>query len=177
MKILSFFPNSKLTSLLVFLPIVVLCSVLFGGCYSFTGSSVPDHIKTIFIPIVEDKSNFGNAQYREELTQVLVQKFRNDNTFTVVQEKSDARISVSILTITDATANVKSGELENERKVSVTLKATYYDHVKKRQIWERNFTEFQTYSVSEGLDGRDRTVRKLLQLLSENVLLAVVSGW
>jgi len=41
------------------------------GTYSFTGSSVPGHLKTIAIPIAQDRSGAGIPGLRELLTQEI----------------------------------------------------------------------------------------------------------
>ena len=59
---------------------VVLIAINFTACcaYSFTGASVPEHLKTIAIPIADDRSGSGEPGLREDLTQTLIEKFIND---------------------------------------------------------------------------------------------------
>ncbi|HTR98852.1 MAG TPA: hypothetical protein VML00_03820, partial [Bacteroidota bacterium] len=58
---------------------------LFGGCvYSFTGASVPAHLKTVAIPLVDDQSGFGEPGLREKFTNELIQLFTSDNSLEVV---------------------------------------------------------------------------------------------
>ena len=62
---------------------LLLAAALSGctGCpYSFTGASVPPHLKTIAIPIVEDQSGFGDPTLRDQFSQQLQQRFLNDAT-------------------------------------------------------------------------------------------------
>lgn len=57
--------------------LVGFCVVLFllPGCrYSFSGGSVPPHLKTIAIPIVQDQSGYGDPTLRDEFTQQLDRK-------------------------------------------------------------------------------------------------------
>ena len=60
----------------------------FNGCciYSFTGASVPEHLKTIAIPIADDRSGGAEPGLREKLTEVLTQKFIDDNTLQVTDK-------------------------------------------------------------------------------------------
>lgn len=55
--------------------LVVLTAINFTSCcaYSFTGASVPEHLKTIAIPIADDRSGSGEPNLRENLTQKLIQ--------------------------------------------------------------------------------------------------------
>src|SRR5688500_3557577 len=47
--------------------------VLFAGCYSFTGASIPAHLNTVGIPLATDNSGFGRSEMRQELTEFLTQ--------------------------------------------------------------------------------------------------------
>lgn len=161
-----------------------------SGCYTFTGASVPPHLKTLQIPLAEDVSGFGDARYRDIFTLRLAQVFRTDNTFTIVQDKPDAMLSVTITSITDATASVggsggntgtnvaTASELERERKVTVGVDVTYTDLVKKKKLFEKkSFSQFRVYQVADGQQGRDAAIQRVLQLVSDDILLAVISGW
>lgn len=178
----------SLQPFLLLLFTLCLSSVL-SSCYTFTGASVPPHLKTLQIPLAEDVSGFGDARYRDILTLRLAQVFRTDNTFTIVQDKSDALLNVTITSITDATATVSNAGvtgtssadaagLERERKVTVAVEVTYSDLVKKKKFFEKkSFSQFRVYQVSEGQQGRDAAIQRVLQLVSDDILLAVISGW
>lgn len=160
----------------------VSLSMALTGCYSFTGGSIPAHLKTLSIPLADDTSGFGNAQLRENLTQQLVQSFRRENAFSLVQERSDAVLEVSITNISEVTATVQQTsaqqlEAERDKQVIVSVKVVYQDIVKQKQIWEKQFAPPQTYAIAAGLQGRDAAIERALKQIANDVLLAVVSGW
>jgi hypothetical protein len=151
--------------------------VQLTGCYSFTGGSVPEHLKTLYIPGVNDKSGYGNPQYKDQLMQLLIDKFRNDGTFNLVERNGDAKLSVSISSIRDETMTVNPGELEKERKIVVLCQVEYLDAVKKKSIFNKNFTAFNIYSIANAQAERNQSIEKALEQISEDILLGVVSGW
>jgi hypothetical protein len=92
---------------------VVLFAINFTSCcaYSFTGASVPEHLKTIAIPIADDRSGSGEPGLRENLTQKLIQKFIDDNTLQVAERTSaNALLECTIISLSDAPAIVSAGE-------------------------------------------------------------------
>jgi hypothetical protein len=160
----------------------VFLSIALTSCYSFTGGSIPSHLKTLSIPLADDTSGFGNAQLRENLTQQLVQSFRRENAFSLVQERSDAVLEVSITNVSEVTATVQQtsaqqAEAERDKQVIVSVKVVYQDIVKQKQIWEKQFAPPQTYAIASGLQGRDAAIERALKQIANDVLLAVVSGW
>lgn len=150
---------------------------LLTACYSFTGGSIPEHLKTLQIVNVDDVSGFGNPLYREELSRLVLEKFRNDNSFSLIDNLADAKLSISITSIGDIPVSIKPGELEKERKVTVVLTADYYDNTLKKVIWNKNFENFSIYDVSNVQENRNREILKILEQTSNDILLAVVSGW
>ncbi|MBL7997809.1 MAG: hypothetical protein JNL32_04130 [Candidatus Kapabacteria bacterium] len=174
MKTISFLRHYTHTLLpLILGSIMLVC----GGCYSFTGGSVPPHLKTISITTAVDNSNFGSPQYRELFTRQLVDKFRSDNTLSLVERDGDARIIPVITTIREEAVIVRAGDIERERKLTVSVEAEYFDAVKKKQIFKRTFSNVENYAVANAASERDRVIRLLLQRNTDDILLAVISGW
>ena len=150
---------------------------MFTGCYSFTGGSVPDHLKTISLTAVQDNSGFGNPRFRDVLTRSLLDKFRNDNTLVLVESNGDAQLQSTIIRINDDVVSVSPGEVERERRIAVSVETDYTDYVKRKQVWKRTFSNFQVYLISQGQQAREDAVIAALQQIGEDILLAVVSGW
>ena len=174
MKKNSFFRNTKLRIDYV---ICILVLVLFSGCYSFTGGSVPEHLKTLYIATINDNSGYGDPRYREQLTQLIIDKFRNDNSLKIVDRNGDARLSIVISSIKDETLVVRPGEVETERKISVTCDVDYFDAVKKKEIFKKPMTNSIVYPLANAVTERNKAISKAFEQLSDDILLAVVSGW
>jgi hypothetical protein len=155
---------------------VLSCSFL-ASCYSFTGGSVPEHLNTLYIAPVNDKSGFGNPQYRNELMQSLTDKFRSDNSFDLVERNGDAKLFVTITSINEEISAVSPGELADEKKVTVRCSAEYYDAVENKTLMQKNFESFDVYEIARSQAGRDAAVRSALDIITDEILLAVVSGW
>jgi hypothetical protein len=147
------------------------------GCYSFTGGSIPPHLKTLSIPLADDASGFGQPQLRELLTQQILQAFRRDNAFTLVEDRADAVLTVTIANITEETATVQQGEAERDKKVVVTANVVYEDRVKQKIIWQKPMPATIAYDIASGLQGRDAALQRALQQIANDILLSVVSGW
>jgi hypothetical protein len=154
---------------------------MLSGCYSFTGGSIPEHLKTLYIANVEDNSGYGNPLYRDFLAQQLFDIFRDDNSFSITETDGDARLQITIAAIKDQTIGIEagssSGELESERKIVVSCEADYYDAVKKKSIWKKSFSNYGTYNVANSSTERDAAVQGALKQTADDILLAVVSGW
>jgi hypothetical protein len=175
MKNISYLNNIKSQLISVICGFVLLT---ISGCYSFTGGSIPEHLKTLQIAAVEDRSGYGNPTYRDVLTSLIFSNFRSDNSFKIVESNGDARLAVVIVRVTDVPQTVQANEIASGNKLTITCDIEYYDAVQKKQIWKQTVTAYNTYDVESDAQGnRDKAARTVLTQTADDILLKVVSGW
>jgi hypothetical protein len=157
------------------LPLVLMAIM---GCYSFTGASVPAHLRTIAIPVVDDQSNFGEPGLREQFTRELTTKFITDNSLQVADRAgADCMLEGTILTVADAPQVIQPGEQVSKRRITVTVRFAFQDLRLKRKAWEKSFSNWGDYDSGGGLSRRQDGLRDALSKLTDDVLLETVSGW
>jgi hypothetical protein len=162
----------------LFLASSALLTTLVGCVYSFTGASVPAHLKTIGIPLVDDQSGFGEPGLREEFTQELTNLFISDNSLQVTDRSSaDALLVGAIASISDAPSVVQQGEQVSKRRITVTVKYTFQDMKLRRKVWEKNFSNWGDYDSGGGLSQRKVGLQEAIRKITEDILLETVSGW
>lgn len=165
---------------LLFLLIALTVVLNFTACcsYSFTGASVPKHLNTIAIPIADDKSGSAEIGLRESLTQKLIQKFIDDNSLQVTDRvNADAILECTVVSFNDAPAIVSAGENVTSRRITVGVKASYKDLVKKVTVFDKTFTSYQDYPQGGSLSDRNNAIEKVFDQITEDILLETVSGW
>lgn len=170
-----------------FLVFVLLLSgiVILQSCsYSFTGASVPSHLKTISIPTFSDKSGSGEFDLNRKLSSQLIQKFIDDNTLLVSDRlNSDSILEGTIVALSDAPSVVSGGETVTSRRVTITIRAVYKDLVKKQTVFEKNFSNYGDYPTTKFPPGDDvisvrkKAIDEAIDKITEDILLGVVSNW
>jgi hypothetical protein len=153
--------------------------VCCSGCpYSFTGASVPPHLKTIAIPFADDRSGSGEATLRDLLSQKLTQKFIDDNNLRISDKSNaDAVLECVITGFNDAPAVVTSGETVATRRITITVQVSYKDLVKRKTIYEKSFSNYGDYATDKGVDDRTNAISNAIDKISDDILLDTVSGW
>src|SRR5512135_1553228 len=148
-------------------------AALLSGCpYSFTGASVPAHLKTIAIPLVDDQSGFGEAGLREKFTTALTNLFISDNTLAVADRSTaDAILEGAITSVRDAPSVVGQGEQVRQRRVTVTVKFVLKDMKLRRTMWEKTLSNWGDYDSGGGASQQDAGIQEAIRKLSEDVLL------
>lgn len=172
--------NVKHTSYSIIFLFITSTLINFVGCcvYSFTGASVPQHLKTIAIPIAEDRSGSGEPGLKELLTEQLIQKFINDNTLQVTEKvNADAELDCVILPLSDAPAIVSAGETVKTRRVTINVQVTYKDLVKRKNIFDKKFSNYGDYPSGGTISQRRDAIQAAIDNITEDILLDTVSGW
>lgn len=162
-----------------FIMLISLVSILESCSYSFTGASVASHLKTISIPIVKDKSGSSEPNLENNLTNELIQKFIDDNTLSVAEKaKADALLECTVVSLPDSPESVTgTNEKATLRRISMSVKIIYKDLVKKKTIFERTITEYSTYDTENFIESRNAAILSVVDKITEDILLAVVSNW
>ncbi len=171
--------KSFFRSFLTFL-FTTLLIIKFEGCcfYSFTGASVPPHLKSIAIPVADDRSGSAESGLREMLTQKLIQKFIDDNSLQIVDRvNANSILETVIVSYNDAPAIVTAGENITSRRITIGIKASYRDLVKKNVVFDKVFTNYANYPSSGSLSEKNKAIEEIIEKTSEDILLETVSGW
>ena len=168
--------NFVIRSLL--LVIGFLCLVEFNGCYSFTGASVPPHLKTIAIPLFDDQSGSGEPNLREQLTNKLQEAFIKDNNFQLTDRRtSDALLEGTIVSMPNEPAVLTKGEAVTKNRITLNVKVIYRDQKMKKQMYEKQFSRYADYDISSGPSAKQTAITSAIEQLTEDILLETVSGW
>jgi hypothetical protein len=158
--------------------IALIIAMHVTGCYSFTGASVPTHLKTIAIPLMDDQSGSGEPGLREKLTRALTDLFIRDNSLEVADKTTaDSVIEGVILSAPDAILSVAGGERVNKRRVTLSVKVVYQDMKLRKKVYEKTFSNYGDYDSGTGFSGKQAALEEAIRKISEDILLDTVSGW
>ncbi len=166
----------KFVKTMLCLFLIVNYQLFFNGCYSFTGASVPAHLKTVAIPLFDDVSGFGEPGLREKFTQKLTELFRNDNNLEIGERlTADSIVEGTISSVIDAPQVIGGNNIITTRKITVTIHASFTDMKLRKKIWERDFSAWGEYT--QGQQIRDVALTEAVNKAAEDILLETVSGW
>jgi hypothetical protein len=159
---------------------VALC---FCGCgpYSFTGSSLPSHIKSVAVPIFENETL--EYDVANQVTEAITQRFLADNRLKVVGEtRADAVVEGRVTSYENKVNNYSADETPEDYIVVLRVAVTFRDAVKNRELWKSgDLVVSEVYSVVPGSDqtltdeesARAEAIRKL----AEDVLARTMEQW
>jgi hypothetical protein len=150
-----------------------------GGCsYSFTGSSVPQHLRTIRIALFDDQTGSGEPALREQVTNRLIERFRQDNSLDATDQVSaDCELEGAIATFTDLPTVVTAGESVQRARITIGVQAVFRDQKLKKTVYEKTFTAWGEYDIGADPTIRRAAITTAIDKVTEDILLETVSGW
>lgn len=154
----------------------VLGLLALNGCgaYSFS-SSGRSEFKNIAVPLFENQTReYG---IRELLTEGVINRFIQDGTLPVVNEKrAEAVLRGNVLSYIRQPYTYAADESVQEYRVIITIQARLEDPVRRQVIWEEaelvQWGNFKATGESED-EGKFRAVNKL----AEDIVNRTVRSW
>jgi len=142
------------------------------GIYSFSGSTIPSHIKTINVPLFEDKTaEFGIDQ---QLTDAVIDGITKDNTLKISGPRGgDSVLKGIIVNVREQAGQYDQQERASDYRIFITVRVTFEDVKKRKTLWEEEFSEWGRY---EGVN-RDDGIKEAVEKLKEVIINRLVSGW
>ena len=157
---------------------IISASIILSGCtYSFKGGSVPPHLKTIAIPVVEDQSGLGDPTLRTTFTTQLVYLFTSDNTLQLTDKNTADCILEGVITEAKEGTPVIQGSQVVQRRITITVHMTFQDLKLRKKIWEKDFSSYGDYPSGGGVSQRSTGVTTALKNITEDILNDTVAGW
>ncbi len=151
----------------------VFCFICMGcGIYTFSGSTLPGHLKTVDIPLFIDQSLQPGVA--EEITSELNQEILDNKLLKPVSQNSDASFNGKVLSYKNHpyTYGTESIRQVNVTSYSVTISVDieFYDNKKDKVLYKGVVTEEGIYDFETETeeDGKKRAVKKIIDQIMQN---------
>ena len=154
--------------------LTVAAIFVLQGCYSFTASTLPSHIKTVKIHEVEDKTL--DPVLANNIREGVVEMFRkNAGGVRLVNENASADFEMALLSYTNKPENYNSNSDVETYRVTIRVSVRFYDNIKEKIIYEsKSLSAEGTYDVqaneTEDRHGQARAIEKMQDLIITNAL-------
>jgi hypothetical protein len=155
-----------------------LLSFTGSGCiYSFTGSSLPSHLKTVEIPLFSNQSLEPNVA--DEITTELNKQIISANLLKIVQRNGDASVSGVVTSYSNTPYNYSAAGTRQvdvqQYIVRITADVEFMDKKKDAVIYKGTVTGEGVYDVQKltERDGKQKAESEIVQRIMQNS----VQGW
>jgi hypothetical protein len=145
------------------------------GPYSFSGSA-STHIKTIAVPVFEDRTaEFG---VKDRLSTAIVDEFTRDNTLKIADRRmADSVLLGTLMSVQETAGAYNQQESVQEVRVTVTVQLKYEDLKKRKTLWEAQMSQFGSYSPRAASSTRQAAIDEAIRKIANEVRNKTVSDW
>lgn len=151
-----------------------LCLMVFLGCgvYTFSGSTLPSHLKTVDIPLFINQSLQPGVA--EDITAKLNQHVEASNLLKPVSQNSDATISGKVLSYKNRPYTYGSESLRNVNVTSyvveISVDVEFYDNKKDKTLYKGVIAEEGIYDFENETeeDGKRKAIDRIVEQIMQN---------
>lgn len=162
--------------------ILILLMISVTGCfqYSFTGTSIPEGVNTIFIPFFADQSSSGVADLSDRLNETLINRFINQTRLNLAnsRDEADAVLEGSITSYNSRIVSISGEEQAEQNEISISVRATFQFTDAEEPEWSKTFSGSANYDPNEDpIEGENTAAAAALSQVANNMFNDAVSGW
>lgn len=171
-------PNRLLVRLLPCALAVILAA---GGCaYSFRGTNLPAHIKTVAIPNFDNETLEPNLD--QEVTTAVIERFIRDGRLKIAPEgQADARLEGKIIKYENKVYNYQADQSPRDYIVVLTVALSLRDQVKNRDLWKDDGMTRTAVHVPGGqtpaLTTEEEARREAIDTLARDLVSRTLEQW
>jgi len=148
--------------------------------YSFTGTSIPNDVNTVYIPFFPDNSQSGLGDLSDRLYNAIVNRFVNQSRLSLnnEEESADSWMEGAIQSYRNRPFSVGGDEQANLNEIQIVVRATFQFANSDEPIYSKSFTGTATYDVLDNpVDGELDAAAEALQQIANNAFNDAVSNW
>lgn len=155
-----------------FVAAVVLFALCGCGIYTFSGSTLPGHLKTVDIPLFLNESL--QPDVADLLTAQISQRMLSENLLRIVSNRGDATISGTVTSYSNAPytygAVLNRDVTVNKYAVRISVKVTFTDNIRDKELYSGVLTGEGIYdfATENENDGQKRAITKVMDAILQN---------
>jgi len=158
--------------------VLLMLSSTGCGFYSFTGASIPEHLGTVAIPLVEDNTIATVVSMDNQFTTLLIDRFVRQTRLSLetTESEADALLTVTISRYDNMPTSVSGNEQATRNRVSITVSVKYQDQVQNKELLNRTFSaseEYDPFNPSQ----EETAAFAALEKIAEDIFTAATSNW
>jgi hypothetical protein len=149
--------------------------------YGFSSSLLPGHIKTVAVPLPENRTERGDLS--PALADSLVKAFLDGNVLKIADLKSaDSVIEGTIVEYIRRPYTVDASENVQEYRIEIVMEARFIDARKNTVVWEeKRLTQWDTYNFlavgGRPAESEEIGIGRVISKLTNDIVNRTVEGW
>jgi hypothetical protein len=158
----------------VFYSILTSCKVSYG----FSGAHISDKVKTISIPVFQNRATLVQPGLNNLVTNALIDKCKAQTKLNLINGSGDVSFVGEISDYNTRPLTVAADSRAAMNRFTITVKVKFTNSVEPDFNYDKSFSRYQDYDSSNDLSTVEKTlVDKIVELLVEDIFNEAFVKW
>lgn len=158
---------------------LLLLTLAFSGCYSFTGISVGD-AKTVSVSFFENYADLISPTLSQTFTETLRDIFVQQTPLNLIASDADLEFEGSIVEYSIKPINAQANQQATvaQNRLTIEVNVIFTNNLDPDKSFEKKFSRYDDYSAENDISQVEQELHeKLSQELAENILNQATGDW
>ena len=148
--------------------------------YSFSGTSIPADVNTIYIPFFPSQASQGLSNLPDLLNEALVERFVNQSRLRLTNSADEADIVIDgyISRYNNGPFSIAGNEEASLNRVEVIVYASFRYATEDAPLWQKNFNGFNDFDPNEDpIQGENTAASEAVTQIAQKMFDDSIGNW
>lgn len=156
----------------------VFAVIIFTGCYSFKGISIPADVNTFYVQQVKLTDFKAPPDSPERFMDQFRQKVRSQSSLTWDDTNPHIEFDCTITGFNVTNEGNREGNEVSLNKLTIVLKVNYINNNNEDDNWSKNFSFGIPFDPTQDLqEVQDGYIEDIFEQISENIFNDAFTNW
>jgi hypothetical protein len=156
----------------------LLIAIIAPSCYTFSGISIGDNVKTYYVGRFKDNATNAPPTLAQTLTNALDQKVRTEARLVENNITPDIEFKGTLVDFRVTSEAPRPDETTALNRLTVTTAIEYVNNVETDKGWKKNFSHFFDFPSSQDLSSvQDAAITEITDQIMEYIFNEAFQDW
>ncbi|NRB52223.1 MAG: hypothetical protein HRU41_31405 [Saprospiraceae bacterium] len=158
--------------------LALLICILSASCYTFSGISIGDNVKTFYVIRFKDNAPNAPPTLAQTLTFALDQKVRTEARLVENQVTPDIEFIGTLVDFRVTSEAPRANETTALNRLTVTTAVEYINNVETDKGWKKNFSHFFDFPSTTDLSSvQEAALDEIVNQIMEYIFNEAFADW
>lgn len=153
-------------------------AMLFQGCYSFRGTSIPDTVNTYYVAQFKNNALNSAPALATNFTEALKEKIRTQSRLIYTETDPQVEFLGTIVDYRVTSEAPGPNEVVAINRLTINTAVEFINHADPEQDWKSNFSFFFDFPSSTDLASIEQeAIETILAQLTEDIFNKAFTNW
>ncbi len=153
-------------------------TLVWGGCYSFRGISIPPTAETYYVDLFGVEATAAPANMGQDFTRELTDKIRNESRLRFSEIEPDIKFSGSISKFEVTAINPEPNARVGSNRLTIDIRVSYVERQNEDNDWQQTFSYFVDFPSDRNLlDLQAQLIQEAYTQITEDIFNKAFTDW